>query len=67
MTSLQSQPARYRDEVLTQHMLPAMNLRSEVFQHNTRTHTARATVDILDDQSATVLPWSSKSPDLNPI
>jgi hypothetical protein len=63
----QPQPARYRDEVLTQHMLPAMNLRSEVFQHNTRPHTARATVDFLADQSATMLPWSSKSPDLNPI
>ena len=49
-------------------MLPAMNLRSEVFQHNnTRSHTARATVDFLANQSATVLPWSSKSPDLNPI
>jgi len=37
--------ARYRDEVLTPHMLPAMNLRREVFQHdNARPHTARATV-----------------------
>ena len=36
--------ARYRDEVLTLHMLPAMNLRREVFQHdNSRPHTAHAT------------------------
>jgi hypothetical protein len=36
--------ARYRDEVLTPHMLPAMNLRRDVFQHdNARPHTARAT------------------------
>ena len=26
--------ARYRDEVLTPHMLPAMNLRREGFQHD---------------------------------
>jgi hypothetical protein len=31
--------ARYRDEVLTPNMLPAMNLRRDVFQHdNTRPH-----------------------------
>jgi hypothetical protein len=36
--------ARYRDEFLTPHMLPAMNLRREVFQRdNARRHTARAT------------------------
>ena len=48
--------ARYRDEVLTSHMLPTMNLRREVFQHdNARSHTARATVDFLANQSVTVL------------
>ena len=36
--------ARYRDEVLTPHMLPAMNLRREVFQHNNAwPHTAHST------------------------
>ena len=60
--------ARYRDEVLTPHMLPAMNLRREVFQHdNARPHTARATVDFLANQNVTVLPWPSKSLDLKPI
>jgi len=60
--------AQYRDEVLTPHMLPAMNHRREVFQHdNTRPHTALATVDFLANQSVTVLPWPSTSPDLNPI
>ena len=60
--------AQYRDEVLTPHKLPAMNLRRERFQHdNTRPHTARATVDFLATQSVTVLPWPSKSPDLNLI
>ena len=58
--------ARYRDEVLTPHMLPAMNLSREVFEHdNTQSHTARAIVDFLDNQSVTVLPVPSKSPDLN--
>jgi hypothetical protein len=58
--------ARYRDEVLTPHMLPAMNLRMEAFLHdNTRSHTARATVDFLANQNVTVLPWPFKSLDLN--
>jgi hypothetical protein len=49
--------ARYRYEVLTPHMLPAMNLRREVFQHdNTGSHTARATVDFLVNQNVRVLP-----------
>ena len=49
--------ARYRDEVLTPHMLPAMNLRREVFQHdNTGPYTARATIDFLANQNVRVLP-----------
>ena len=57
--------ARYRDEVLTPNMLPAMNLHRDVFQHdNTRPHTARTTVDFL---AVTVLPWPFKSLDLNLI
>jgi hypothetical protein len=60
--------ARYRDEVLTPHMLPAMNLRREVFQHdNARPYTARATVDFLANQNVTILHSPYKSPDLNPI
>jgi len=47
--------ARYRNEVLTPHMLPAMNLRMEVSQHdNARPHTARATVHFLANQNVTV-------------
>jgi hypothetical protein len=49
--------ARYRDEVLTPHMLPAMNLRREVCQHdNARPHTARATVDFVANQNVRVIP-----------
>ena len=60
--------ARYRDEVLPPHMLPAMNFYREVFQHDkARPHTDRATVDFLANQNVTVLPWPFKSLDLNPI
>ena len=60
--------ARYRDEVFTTHMLPAMNLCREVFQHdNARSHIAGATVDFLAAQNVTVPPWPFKSLDLNPI
>ena len=49
---------RYRDEVLTLHMLSAMNLHREVFHHdNPRLHTARANVDFLANQNVTMLPW----------
>ena len=57
----------YREEVLTPHMLPAMNLCREGFQHNARPHIARSTVDFLANQNVTVLPWPSKSLDFNPI
>ena len=50
------------------HMLPALDLRREVFQHdNARPHTASATVDFIATQNVTVLPWPFKSLDLNPI
>ena len=45
------------DEVLTPHMLPAMNLRRDVFQHdNAWPHRARATVDFLTNQNVRVFP-----------
>jgi hypothetical protein len=59
---------RCRDEILQPHFLPVINTQTEVFQHdNARPHTARATVDFLANHNVTVLPWPSKSPDLNPI
>lgn len=59
---------RYRDEILQRHMIPAMNVRREVFQQdNARPHTARVTMDFLAQNNVTVLPWASRSPDLNPI
>jgi hypothetical protein len=56
-TEMNLNAARYIDEVLTPHMLPAINLRREVFQHdNARPHTVRATVDFLANQNVRVLP-----------
>ena len=49
--------ARYRDKVLIPHILPAMDIRMNVFQHdNARPHTARVTVDVLANQNVRVLP-----------
>ena len=37
---------RYRDEILRPHLLPVIDIRREIFQHdNARPHTARVTVD----------------------
>jgi hypothetical protein len=47
--------AGYRDEVLTPHMLPAMNICREGFQHNARPHISRSPVEFLTNQNLTVL------------
>jgi len=40
----------------------------ELFQQdNTWLHTARVAMDYLEHNNINVLPWPSKSPDLNPI
>ena len=58
----------YRDEILRPHLIPAINIQREVFQQdNARPHTAHVTRVFLDNNNVTVLPWPSKSPDLNPI
>jgi hypothetical protein len=42
---------------LTLHILPAMDIRRNVFQHdNARPHTARVTVDVLANQNVRMLP-----------
>ena len=41
---------------------------NDVFQHdNARPHTARLTTVFLRHHNINVLPWPSRSPDLNPI
>ena len=60
--------ARYRDEILQPHLLPAIDVRREIFQQdNARPHAARLTMDYLQNQNITVIPWPSKWPDVNPI
>lgn len=59
---------RYRDEILNRHVVPTIDAGRDIFQHdNARPHTARITTDFLANNNITVLPWPSKSPDLNPI
>ena len=62
--------ARYRDEILQQHVLPFMQQHPEVttFQHdNARPHTARICTEFLQQNDINVMDWPAKSPDLSPI
>jgi transposase len=59
---------RYCDEILQPHVLPLMQQNGTRFQHdNARLHTAGITTGLLTNSNVAVLPWPSKSPDLNPI
>ena len=59
---------KYRDDILQPHFIHVIDRQRELFQHdNTRPHTARVTMDYLEQNNINVLPWPSKSPDLNPI
>jgi len=59
---------RYRDDILQPHLMHVIDRQRELFkQDNTRPHTARVTLDYLEQNNINVLPWPSKSPDLNPI
>ena len=59
---------RYRDEILQTHLMHVFDRQSELFQQdNSRPHTASLTMDYLEQNNINVLPWPSKSVDLNPI
>ena len=59
---------RYINDVLQPHLLPIINHQRELFQHdNARPHTARATAAFLQNSNVNILPWPSRSPDINPI
>ena len=61
---------RYRDEILAPVEVPHFNVNRNVtiFQKdNARCHTARVSVDYLQQQNIDLLPWSARSPDLSPI
>ena len=61
--------ARYRDQVLTPHVVPHFNRHpNKTFQQdNARAHTARVTRDYLQQNNITVLDWPALNPDLNPF
>uniref|UniRef100_UPI00358EA5E1 voltage-dependent calcium channel subunit alpha-2/delta-3-like n=1 Tax=Myxine glutinosa TaxID=7769 RepID=UPI00358EA5E1 len=59
---------RLTDEILRPHVLPIMQHANVIFQQdNARPHTARLTTAFLRNHNIQVLPWPSRSPDLNPI
>jgi hypothetical protein len=59
---------RYRDEILQPHLMHVIDRQRELFQQdNARPHTARVTMDYLEQNNINVLPWPSKSANLNPI
>jgi hypothetical protein len=60
--------ARVRDEILQPHLMDVINQQRELLQqNNAKPHTARVAMDYLEQNNINVLPWPSKSPDLNPI
>lgn len=62
--------ARYRDDILQQHVVPFMRQHPEITsfqQDNARPHTARICKDFLEQNDIQVLSWPAKSPDLSPI
>jgi transposase len=59
---------RYRDEILQPHHMHVIDRQRELFQQdNDRPHTVRVAMNYLEQNNINVLPWPSKSPDLNPI
>jgi len=58
----------YGDDILQPHMLNVIDRQREMFQQdNARPYTARVAMDYLTQNNINVLPWPSKSPDLNPF
>ena len=60
---------RYRDDILLPHVVPFLQTHPDMtLQHdNATSHTSRSVRDFLQDRTVSVLPWPTKSPDLNPI
>ena len=59
---------RYCDEILQPHALPLMQQNGARFQHdNSRPPHCKNYNALLTNSNVAVLPWPSKSPDLNPI
>jgi transposase len=59
---------RYRDEIIQLHLMQVIDRQREFFHlDNARPNTACVAMDDLEQNNINVLPWPSKSPDLNPI
>ena len=59
---------RYRNEILTPHVLPFIAANGATFQQdNARPHVARANMDFLRQNNVDVLPCPALLPDLSPI
>ena len=59
---------RYRDNIFQPHLMHAIDPQKDLFQQdNARPHTVRVTMDYREQNNINVLPWLSKSPDLNLI
>jgi transposase len=59
---------RYRDEILQPYLMHVIDRQRELFQQdNARPHASRLTMDYLEQNNINVLPWPSKSPDLDLI
>ena len=56
---------RYRNEIHQPHLMYVIDRQRELFQQgNASPHTARVTMDYLEQNNINVLTWPSKSPDL---
>ncbi len=60
---------RYQEEILATEAVPFYYERPlQIFQQdNASCHSARATMNFLEDAAVVVLPWPARSPDLSPI
>ena len=59
--------ARYQDEILNPVCIPHLRYNMTLMHDGAPANTARATRDLLQASRINILPWSSYSPDLNPI
>ena len=59
--------ARYQDEILNPVCIPHLPYNMTLMHDGAPASTARATRDLLQASRINILPWSSYSPDLNPI
>lgn len=61
---------RYIDEILEPEVIPFLRNNADIRlfqQDNARAHSARLTMDFMNQNNVQVLPWPAFSPDLNPI